>query len=199
IERENSRYFNVCYYVDRTGQVKARYKKIHLWTTEAKYLSPGNEVCIFSTRFGKVGIGICWDLAFPEFFRALILNGAQIVVVPSYWTFGDPEHNFAASRKVMRSFVDSLCISRSFENEVVLIYCNAAGKLDVGDSHYETLVGHSKVATPILGTVKKLNHNNQALCLAEVDLKILNKAENMYRIKNSIAQSSFAKSLKKTR
>ncbi|MCS6893480.1 MAG: carbon-nitrogen hydrolase family protein [Deltaproteobacteria bacterium] len=191
IEKEGRKFFNVCYYVDFKGNLKARYKKIHLWNTEARYLSAGDRVSVFPTRFGIVGIGICWDLAFPEFFRALKLSGARIVFVPSYWSFGYPEHDFSLSRKVMRSFVDSLCLARAFENEIVLVYCNAAGELRYGEGTRETLVGHSQVTAPILGVFKKLNHNRAALCVVEANLKITDRAEKVYKIMDLYNRSKF--------
>ena len=82
IERNRIGNFNVCYYIDSTGKIKGKYNKVNLWLTERKRIVPGNEVCVFNTKFGKVGLAICWDLMFPEIFRRIARKGASIIFCP---------------------------------------------------------------------------------------------------------------------
>ena len=74
---------NVAVLYDRQGNIAAVYKKVQLPDSEAEQGAvPGNLLPVFTTDFGKIGILICWDYAFPEVSRALALNGAEILFCP---------------------------------------------------------------------------------------------------------------------
>jgi len=75
--------YNVAALYDRQGNIQAVYKKIQLPDAEAEQGAvPGNSFPVFTTDFGKIGILICWDYAFPEISRILALNGAEILFCP---------------------------------------------------------------------------------------------------------------------
>jgi predicted amidohydrolase len=71
----------VCYFIDHHGAITGKYIKKNLWGPERNHLTgSGRDVHeVFDTPIGKVGLLICWDLAFPEAFRELIANGAKIM------------------------------------------------------------------------------------------------------------------------
>lgn len=79
---------NVAYFIDTKGEILGKYVKKNLWgdverlhlTSSTKDLHP-----VFDTPFGKVGMLICWDLAFPEAFREMIMQGAKIFIIPTFW------------------------------------------------------------------------------------------------------------------
>ena len=74
---------NVAVLYDRHGEIAAVYKKVQLPDSEAEQGAvPGNLLPVFTTDFGRIGILICWDYAFPEVSRALALNGAEILFCP---------------------------------------------------------------------------------------------------------------------
>jgi predicted amidohydrolase len=74
---------NVAVLYDRQGNRQAVYKKIQLPDAEAEQGAvPGNSLPVFTTDFGKIGILICWDYAFPEVSRIMALNGAEILFCP---------------------------------------------------------------------------------------------------------------------
>jgi predicted amidohydrolase len=74
---------NVAVLYDRLGGRQAVYKKVQLPDAEAEQGAvPGNSLPVFNTDFGKIGILICWDYAFPEVSRILALNGAEILFCP---------------------------------------------------------------------------------------------------------------------
>jgi len=85
-----------CIVFNDDGERVARYDKIHLFDveiedtdehyTESNTFEPGNEVVVIDSPFGKLGIAICYDLRFPELFRAMLDKGAEIFVVPSAFT-----------------------------------------------------------------------------------------------------------------
>jgi len=85
-----------CLVFDNNGERVARYDKIHLFDvelvdsnehyTESKTIEPGDEVVVIDSPFGRLGIAICYDLRFPELFRAMLDKGAEVFVVPSSFT-----------------------------------------------------------------------------------------------------------------
>ena len=89
------------------------------------------------------------------------------------------KHNRHAEIKL----VNALCVARAFENEVVLVYANAAGTVGGEDG---TLIGQSQITVPFKGALRSLNHNQEAMFIAEVDTSILVDAEEAYQIKQDL-------------
>ena len=83
---------NSCLVYDGHGDQVARYDKIHLFNLdlgnehyhEAKTIEPGNRVVVVDSPFGRIGLAICYDLRFPELFRAM--SNVDIIVLPSAFT-----------------------------------------------------------------------------------------------------------------
>nr|WP_320192475.1 N-carbamoylputrescine amidase [uncultured Desulfobacter sp.] len=87
-ERANQAYFNSVAMIDADGSVMGIYRKTHIpqgpGYEEKYYFSPGDTgFKVWSTRFGKVGVGICWDQWFPETARSMALMGADILLYPT--------------------------------------------------------------------------------------------------------------------
>ena len=173
---------NSTYYIDNTGKVLAKYDKINLWHAERPSTKFGDKVAVFDTKFGKVGLIICWDLIFPEVFREMLKKGVEIVICPSYWRYEDAGVGLINNGDSEVVLVDSMCPARAFENEIIFIYCNAAGKYQY-KNEANTLIGHSQITTPFKGCIKKLNHNREEMFIEEVDTRILKTAENVYKIR----------------
>jgi nitrilase len=86
---------SACLVYDDQGKRMARYDKIHLFDvalsnadayTESATIEAGNQTVVLDTPFGRMGLAICYDLRFPELFRELSKNGAQIFAIPSAFT-----------------------------------------------------------------------------------------------------------------
>jgi len=183
IERDEFGLYNTTYYIDSNGKIKSRYRKVNLWHPERYNITPGHEVPVFNTKFGKIGLVICWDLIFPEIFRKMLKRGVNIVLCPSYWCYGDAGVvGNAYDKNSEINLVDSLCVGRAFENEIAFVYCNAAGKMDLG-KYKDTLIGHSQVTVPFRGLLNKLNHNKEEMFIQEIDTAILKDAEKVYKIR----------------
>lgn len=72
---------------------------------------------VFDTPLGKVGMLICWDLAFPEAFREMIAKGAKLIIIPTFWTLSDCSTAGLAINPVAEAlFLDSMLTARCFEN-----------------------------------------------------------------------------------
>ncbi|MEK6906153.1 MAG: carbon-nitrogen hydrolase family protein [Nanoarchaeota archaeon] len=185
IENNGKKKYNTSYYIDSTGKIISKYRKINLWSSEKKELDAGNKICVFNTRYGKVGLIICWDLAFPEVFRKMEEKGVKIVICPSYWCYGDAGKGIKYDKNSERKFINSLCIDRAFENEIILVYCNAGGKLN-NKQIKDKLIGSSQITVPFKGAVKKLRHNREMMFVQEVDTSILKDAEKAYAIRKDM-------------
>ncbi|MFP5381604.1 MAG: carbon-nitrogen hydrolase family protein [Gammaproteobacteria bacterium] len=85
---------NSCLVYDERGKQVARYDKIHLFGLdlgtehyeEARLIEPGDKVVVVNSPFGRIGLSVCYDLRFPELYRAMAAAGAQILCVPSAFT-----------------------------------------------------------------------------------------------------------------
>lgn len=83
---------NSCLVFDGQGEQVARYDKIHLFSLElgnerydeAKTIEPGNQVVVVDSPFGRIGLAVCYDLRFPELFRAM--KDVDIIVLPAAFT-----------------------------------------------------------------------------------------------------------------
>jgi nitrilase len=83
---------NTCLVFDENGEQVARYDKIHLFNLElgneryqeATTIEPGKQVVVVDSPFGRIGLAVCYDLRFPELFRAM--KKVDIIVLPSAFT-----------------------------------------------------------------------------------------------------------------
>jgi predicted amidohydrolase len=191
IEGDFTGLFNTTYYIDRSGEIQGRYRKVNLWLSERSYITPGSNVSVFDTRFGRVGLIICWDLMFPEVFRAMVKERVEIVICPSYWCYEDAGKGILHDPDSEVKLVNALCISRAFENEIVLVYANAARRL-TGAENFDTLIGQSQITVPFKGVLKSLNHNREEMFSQEIDTAILANAEEAYEIRKDLQKGLYS-------
>lgn len=83
---EQVRLYNTAYFIDNNGQILGSYRKKNVWHPEREYLTSSRHGPheVIDTPIGKVGMLICWDLAFPEAFRELIAQEAQVILMPVF-------------------------------------------------------------------------------------------------------------------
>lgn len=92
----DGRVYSRCYVFDDKGDVLGHYEKIHLFDVdvadgtrryrESDTFCPGEQLVVVDTPFGKLGLAICYDVRFPDLFRALRLAGAEIITLPAAFT-----------------------------------------------------------------------------------------------------------------
>lgn len=78
--------YNSCIFIDDTGNVIGNMRKVNLWKSEKSKFRGGDSFPVFETKFGKIGLLICYDMEFPEPSRILALKGAKIVFCPALWS-----------------------------------------------------------------------------------------------------------------
>jgi deaminated glutathione amidase len=92
LERDGEHVFNTSVLFDRGGEPVATYRKIHLFDADPPGAVPSRESAVFAagdqvvtaeTEFGRVGLSICYDVRFPELYRALAIQGATMLFVPA--------------------------------------------------------------------------------------------------------------------
>ncbi len=89
---EAGRVYNTAYVFDRQGRQIAKHRKAHLFDIDVKggqcfkesdTLTAGDQVTVFDTEFGKMGLCICYDFRFPELARLMVEKGAKVILVPA--------------------------------------------------------------------------------------------------------------------
>jgi predicted amidohydrolase len=174
---------NVAYFISNDGSIAGSYQKKNLWHPERPHLtsSKHDPHVAFDTPIGKVGMLICWDLAFPEAFRELIAGGAKTIIIPTFWNLSDcNEAGLAANPLSEALFLESTLVSRCFENTCMVVFANAGGP--VGKVTKGSYAGLSQVAVPFKGALGKLGPE-EGMSVVEVDMQILEDAEANYKIR----------------
>lgn len=91
-EKEDDRLYNTSYVFNEKGDEIARHRKMHLFDVDIKgkqsfkesdSFCPGDDTCVFEYEGHKLGLAICFDIRFPEYFRNLVLEGAEVIFVPA--------------------------------------------------------------------------------------------------------------------
>jgi deaminated glutathione amidase len=94
-ELDDDRIYNTSVLLDRTGELVARYRKVHLFDVdipeqpplrESGLFAAGDQLVTHETDLARVGLSICYDLRFPELYRGLVTLGAEVLFVPAAFT-----------------------------------------------------------------------------------------------------------------
>jgi predicted amidohydrolase len=117
-EGEGGRIFNTAFAIGADGEVKASYRKVHLFSPmkEDLFLARGSKTVLCEVHGTAVGMILCYDLRFPEMVRRLALDGARILAVPSQWPDARVEHFWTLLR------------ARAIENQIFVAGANRCGK-----------------------------------------------------------------------
>ena len=156
-----------CLVYDADGKRVARYDKIHLFDVnlpgggesyrESDSIAPGAETVVTPSPIGRLGLAICYDLRFPELFRRLAADGAEVVALPSAFTV-----------TTGRAHWEILLRSRAVENLGWVLAAAQQGRHANGRATW----GHSMIVDPWGRIVARLPEGN-GIATAPVDLKLL--------------------------
>ncbi len=147
--------FNTAVLLAPDGGVAATYRKIHLFgfsEGEATQLTAGTDLVVHNGRLGPLGLATCYDLRFPELFRAMVDRSVVAVSLVASW----PDKRIAHWRLLAQA--------RAVEDQVYVFACNA-----VGTHAGVTMGGHSLVADPWGEVLAEAGTDEQVLSV-EVDL-----------------------------
>lgn len=156
-ELDGDEHFNTSVIFTPDGQLAATYRKIHLFGFdggETTLMSGGDELVVIDTPLGPTGIATCYDLRFPELFRALTAGDATVFLMCSGWPTPRIAH------------WDVLAQARAIEDQAWVIACN-----QVGTQGKLTLGGHSIVVSPT-GEVIAMAGSDETVLLADIDIEL---------------------------
>lgn len=123
-ENDNGDIYNTAYFYDRKGNMIARHRKMHLFDIDIKggqyfkesdVLTPGDDFTVLDTDLGRIGIGICYDVRFPEYFRALSTMGAEMVLLPAAFNMTTGPLHWEISLRV-----------RALDNQIFMVGASSA-------------------------------------------------------------------------
>jgi N-carbamoylputrescine amidase len=170
-ERAGQTHFNSIAIVDADGTVLGVYRKSHIpdgpGYQEKYYFSPGDTgPRVWDTRFGRIGVGICWDQWFPELARAMTLQGAELLFYPTAIGSEPPEPGLDSSRHWQRTMQ-----GHAAANIVPLIASNRVGtEGDDDDPSKVTFYGTSFIADYTGGVVAEADRSASSVITATFDL-----------------------------
>lgn len=167
-ELEENNIYNTSYVFDRNGEKIAKHRKMHLFDIdveggqyfkESDVLTAGKDVTVFETEFCKVGLGVCYDIRFPELCRLMALEGAQVVIYPGAFNMTTgPAHwelNFRG---------------RALDNQVYTVGVAPARDMDASYHSY----GNSIVVSPWGNIIKRMDEK-AGYIIQEIDLNYVEK------------------------
>ncbi|CAM2149333.1 Deaminated glutathione amidase [Pararobbsia alpina] len=156
---EPSRVLNATFVYDPQGREIVRYDKIHLFNfvkgteafDEARTIRPGTEVRGFDAPFGHVGLSVCYDLRFPELYRAL--GDCALIVVPAAFTYTTGQAHW-----------EMLLRARAVENQCYVLAAAQGGKHENGRRTW----GHSMLIDP-WGTIVAQRDEGPGVVAGDID------------------------------
>ena len=166
-QNEDSRPYSASFVFDDSGKEVARYNKLHLFDMdvddasgsyrESRDYRPGNETAVVDSPIGKLGLSVCYDLRFPELYRALSAQGVEILLVPSAFTSVTGEAHW-----------ELLLRARAVENLCYVIGTN------MGDRHHprKPTWGGSAIIDPWGRVLDRLD-DGEGVITADIDIEWL--------------------------
>jgi N-carbamoylputrescine amidase len=159
-ERDGSKTFDTSPVLDADGRLLGKTRMVHITDYacfhERGYYVPGDlGAPVYNTRFGTLGVAICYDRHYPEYMRALALAGAELVLVPQAGATGEwPEGLFEAEMRVA-----------AFQNGYFTALCNR-----VGEEECLTFSGESFVCDPSGKVIARARQGSEEILYASLDL-----------------------------
>lgn len=155
---------NTSVFIDPNGNITAVYRKIHLFDIamesgftlkESKHVRPGRQIVLAPTRWGSIGLSVCYDLRFPELYRKMVEKGAFALATPSAFTYETGRDHWTV-----------LLRARAIENQAFVFAPAQVGKHSARRHSF----GHSCIIDPwgdLLGVLEE----GEGIVTAEIDLR----------------------------
>jgi predicted amidohydrolase len=157
LERDADKCYNAAVLIGPEGVI-GRHRKAHLPDVGVDvFVNQGDlPFTVYDTAVGRIGMAICWESCFPEHIRALVLQGAEIIVLPTNW----PDW------PLVRAIRDVLVPARAAENFVYLIAVDR-----VGEEAGVTFMGGSRIAGMAGAILTAVEGYKEGIMYADIDLE----------------------------
>jgi N-carbamoylputrescine amidase len=171
-ERSGTVHFNSVAIIDADGSVLGVYRKSHIpdgpGYQEKYYFSPGDTgFRVWQTRYGRIGVGICWDQWFPEAARAMTLLGAEMLLYPTAIGSEPPAPSWDS-----RDHWQRVMQGHAAANLIPVAASNRVGR-EVGDTCEVTFYGSSFIADPTGEKVAELDRTTEGIAMHSFDLEAI--------------------------
>jgi len=162
-ERDGDKIYNTAFVFSPKGEQIARHRKAHLFDIdviggqrfcESDTLTPGDEVTVFDTPFGKIGLCICFDIRFPDLSMAMAKRGARVIIVPAAFNMTTGPLHW-----------ELLFRARAVDNQVFTVGVAPARNDNASYVSY----GNSIVVSPMGKVLERLDEKAQAK-IVEIEL-----------------------------
>jgi N-carbamoylputrescine amidase len=168
-ERDGPRYYNSVAVADADGAILGVYRKSHIpdgpGYLEKYYFRPGDTgFKAWLTRAGAIGVGICWDQWYPEAARAMVLEGAEILLYPTA-IGSEPQHPSLDTHLQWQRAMQGHAVA----NAVPIVAANRIGVED-NDGTRQSYYGHSFIADHRGGLVASFGDRDEGVLVARFDL-----------------------------
>ncbi|HEX2985651.1 MAG TPA: N-carbamoylputrescine amidase [Caproiciproducens sp.] len=168
-EKKNNARYNSLAVIDADGEVMGVYRKSHIpdgpGYEEKYYFNPGDTgFKVWNTRYGKIGVGICWDQWYPEAARCMALMGAEILFYPT--AIGSEPENPGIDSK---DHWQRCMLGHAACNLVPVVASNRIGRETAGDSSID-FYGSSFITNALGEKIAEAGRNEEAVLTAELDL-----------------------------
>ena len=168
-EKDGPRYYNSVAIADTDGEILGVYRKSHIpdgpGYQEKYYFRPGDTgFKTWKTRYGVIGVGICWDQWYPEAARAMVLDGAEVLLYPTAIgsePYDDALDTHARWQRVMQG--------HAVANAVPVVAANRIGVED-NDGVRQKYYGHSFIADHTGEITAELGAEAEGVIVAQFDL-----------------------------
>ncbi|HKZ95886.1 MAG TPA: carbon-nitrogen hydrolase family protein [Hyphomicrobiaceae bacterium] len=163
IKVDEARVANRSYLIDPQGGIAARYDKLHMFDVdlaggeshrESSHCRPGAKAVVADLPFGRLGLSVCYDLRFPQLYRALATSGAEFIAIPSAFTKQTGEAHWHV-----------LTRARAIETGAFVLAATQGGLHENGRATY----GHSLIVSP-WGEILAEAGEEPGVIFADIDL-----------------------------
>ncbi|WP_409343559.1 N-carbamoylputrescine amidase [Paenibacillus sp. MBLB4367] len=173
-EKKNYARYNSLAVIDANGEVLGKYRKSHIpdgpGYEEKFYFNPGDTgFKVWNTRYGKIGVGVCWDQWYPEAARCMALMGAELLFYPTA-IGSEPQDGSIDSKDHWQMCM----LGHAASNLMPVIASNRVGVEEDEDSSI-TFYGSSFIAGPQGNKVAEAGRGDETVLVAEFDLDLLEK------------------------
>ncbi|MCC3305217.1 carbon-nitrogen hydrolase family protein [Sneathiella sp. HT1-7] len=162
VVEDGGKFYNAQVLFSPTGKRLATYYKAHLFSAERLSYELGNTPTVVDTDLGRIGMTICYDMIFPDYFRTLVNRGAEIIINSTNWISDAYQRDVWGWSGVT---TQGMAATRALENGVIVAMANRTGTEMGFDS-----LGHSCIIAPS-GHILASIPNGEGIAIADLDFK----------------------------